>query len=230
MSNNEEIERLGKKFNEIIEFFKNCESRLSESERIEYKKNYSKVEITLSCIESESNKIKFVNTRIRNITKEFYKHEGWLILFGVIGYFLFFIFNTITEDRFSIICLVGIYYLIKKNGLDREINDEKSDINSSQTSIKIFKRDLRLHGVEFHSMDNLIDYRSRYSDLNFNEDSVKTDEYHEYRKNKYGNSIVISDYQIRLSVLKFTLDSLGSNYDDVKINEFLDFSYLKSHY
>ncbi|AWW46771.1 hypothetical protein DPM18_08090 [Polynucleobacter paneuropaeus] len=230
MSNNDEIERLGKKFNEIIEFFKNCESRLSESERIEYEKNYSKVETTLSCIESESNKIKFVNTRIRNITKEFYKHEGWLILFGVIGYFLFFIFNTITEDRFSIICLIGIYYLIKVNGLNREINDEKSDINSSQTSIKIFKRDLKLYGVEFHSIDNLIEYRSKDSDLYLNEESVKTDEYHEYRKNKYGNSIVISDYQIRLSVLRFTLDSLGSNYDDEKMKTLLYSSYLTSYY
>jgi len=230
MSNNDEIERLSKKFDEIIEFFKNCESRLSQSERIEYKKNYSKVETTLDCIESEFNKIEFTKTRVRNITKEFYKNEGWFFLFGVIGYFLLFIFNSVTEDRFSIICLIGIYYLIKKNGHDREINDEKNEIISSQTSIKIFKRDLKLYGVESHSIDNLIEYRKKDSDLYSNEDSVKNDEYREYRKNKYGNSIVISDYQIRLSVLKFTLDSLGSNYDDEKFKKFLYSSYLKSYY
>jgi len=230
MSNNEEIERLGKKFNEIIEFFKNCESRLSESERIEYEKNYSKVKTTLSCIESESNKIKFLNTRIQNIKRDFYKHEGWLMLFGVIGYFLLFIFNSITEDRFSIICLIGIYYLIKKNGLDLEINDEKSDINSSQTSIKIFKRDLNLYGVEVHSVEKLIEFGIKDSDLYLNEDSVETDEYREYCKNKYGNSIVISNYQIRLFVLKFTLDSIGSSYDSEKFDELTSSYYLNSYY
>jgi len=214
-------EQLDVSFNKIVNFVDSTVSNLSDDVRKNYENNLSIVSKNISFIEKHNYEIKRLQTSIRIIEKEF-KNENIFVVIGLIfGLIVSSAFDSAFQYVFVLI-LGGIYLLYKNNDKNREILEISNKINSINGTISIIKRDLNILGIGTFCIENLIKYRNQNDDF-------YTDELHPTEKiisqsvkDKVGYSIVISDYQIKLFTIKYTLDSLNISYDTVTFDKYLN--------
>jgi hypothetical protein len=222
MNSNEEIDV---KFNEITNFVDITLSNFSEHEKNSYNKNLSLVSKQISSIEKENYEIRRLNKIIENTKKEFIRENGFI----VIGLFLGLIVSTLygTSFQYSVVLIIGgIYLLYKNNDKNNEILIQTNKINSCNGTISIFKRDLNILGVDNFCIENLIKYRNQNNDFYTDELYPKEREISQSIKDRVGCSIVISDYQIKLFTIKYTLDDLGITYNKDTFENFLNSYFL----
>jgi hypothetical protein len=223
MNYNNELEI---KFEKIVSFVDSTLSDFSKEERELYEKNITLVNKNISSIEKENNEIRRLNTVIKNINKEFFRENGFIVLGLVLGIVLSIFLEKTHQSSLIVIVLVGIYLLYKNSEKNREILEQSNKINSCNGIISIFKRDLNLLGVENFCIENLIKYRNKDNDFYTDEIYPKEKNIEQSIKDRVGCSIVISDYQIKLFTIKFTLDFLRKNYNKDLFDEFLSSSYM----
>ena len=196
MNNNNELEN---KFEQIVKFVDLTLSNFSKDEKELYEKN---------------------------IKKEFFRENGFIVLGLVIGIVLSFFFETTHQSSVFIIVIVGVYLLYKNSEKDREILEQSNKINTCNGTISIFRRDLNILGVENFCIENLIKYRNKDNDFYTDDIFPELKNVEQSIKDRVGCSIVISDYQIKLFTIKFTFDSLGTTYDSDLFNKYLSSIYI----
>ena len=215
------LEELEVRNNKIENLLSKCENSLSESERELFKTEFEKVRTNHFSIEELNYKIESHREVIRSINSTFnhnvFKLGGiWLVVFIVIS-----VLNDSSQFQIlSVIVVTGLivfYYVYKKN---REIKDQRDRINSLESTIRVFMRDMKLQGIDGELVEGILDSRNRLNrHIDVDTLEIKDSDLPEHKRVQ--KILRIQFTQLELMSMKYLFPNLKPMKDENKFDRYL---------